>query len=712
MLARLDHPGIARLLDAGETQDGTPFVAMELIRGRTLLDYCSEKQLGIAARVGVFRQVLAAVSHAHRALVVHRDIKPSNVMVDDEGRVRLLDFGIAKALLEDTSATATADRYFTPAYAAPEQVVGGPITVACDVYALGALLYELLCGSAPFQVAGKRAAEIERLILATPPRAMDQMLDTKLAPERGFGQSIEARRTWRKALRGDLESIVQRALRKEPDARYASVTAFDEDLENWLEYRPVRAAGNSGFYRVRKFVWRHAIATAAFALVAVSLVVASALIVRQGIIANRERDRAREALAALSDAFKAADPTGLSGGDVSARNILEAASRRIADHVASQPEVYAELAAEIGSVQLALGVIDVDDSSMTQSLQWARSQSGQESLVKRLSLLNARRLIAQQAFENADSALRALERSYPTDASVLLGRGKYWMAKRKPGIAIPILIEAVKRLPDSVTDMDRIDARWQLAEAQRLDGNPAAALATLESLLDELKPIVGPDHATVLLTRLRSVNVLIDLGRIDDAIAEAQSLTAAIEDCYGRKSSVTALAYSTLALAFVSAERYDESIEPYRNAAMSYAESLGANHVNTARSFFNLALMQAYVDPSDSTSDVNFRKAIAAATIALDPTAPLVTFFRIEYAKSLIGRNEMFAAREVLLPENVTLDLTAAGPDIARVYIEQLTRAFEPFDCRSKQTMGAVSSRASRARALICKSVASKIDSS
>ena len=710
MLARLEHPGIARLLDAGETEDGTPFVAMELVRGQKLLDHCAEKQLDMAARVGVFRQLVAAVIHAHRALVVHRDIKPSNVMVDIEGRVRLLDFGIAKGLVDDGHATATVDRYFTPAYAAPEQLTGEPITVACDVYSLGALLYELLSGVPPFSVAGLRAADVERLILATPPPPMETVIETK-GQNGAQALSADMRRQWRKSLRGDLESIVQRALRKEPQLRYASAAALDRDLQNWLEHRPVRASGTHRIYRARKFLRRNGVAATATALVLGSVAIAAVLIVRQGVIASRERDRAREALSALSEAFVAADPTGLSGGAISARSILDAASRRISTHVASQPEIYAELAAEVGSVQLALGVIDADDQSMIQALQWARSKPDQTLLARRLSLLQARRLVAQHAFEEADQALSLLERERDMDSHVMLTRGKYWIARSEPAKAIPILKDAAARLSQNVIDIDRIDAQWQLAIAQRLGGNPAAALDTLESLLAQIEPVVDGNHAIVLLTRLRTVDALLDLGRIDDAIAVAQPLTASIESVYGRKSSITALTWSVLALTLVRAERYAESVAPYLNAALSYSESLGANHVTTARSFFNLALMQNYVDPGDSSSAANFRKAIAAATIARDPTDPLVTFFRIEYAKSLIGRSEMSAAREVLLPENVTPDLNAAGPDIAKVYIEQLSRLFESLDCPPNQTTVTGSSQADRAKALICRADTAKVDS-
>ena len=704
LLARLEHPGIARLLDTGETADGTPFVAMELVRGKSLLACCDEHDLDLRARIGLFRQVLAAVAHAHRALVVHRDIKPSNVMVDGDGRVRLLDFGIAKGLVDEGDATATADRYFTPAYAAPEQLTGGPITVACDVYSLGALLYELLCGAAPFRVGGLRASEVERLILDTPPRPMELAFAASGA-EHHRQRSTDHGKRWRKALRGDLESIVQRAMRKEPEARYASVAALDADLKNWLAHRPVRAVRGHAWYRLRKFARRNAALATAVVMIAISAAVALALVVQQGVIAEQERDRAREALNVLSDAFVAADPTGISAGGISARSILDAASRRIAEHVDARPEVYAGLAAEIGKVQLALGVVDADDRSIVRALDWARSDPRQQALAARLSLLQARRLVAQHAFGEADVLLARIEREHARDGEVLLARGKYWMALGEPGKAIPFLDEALARLPDEVGDGGRIDAQWQRAEARRLGGNADAARAILETLLAQLTPALGSDHATVLLTRLRKVDVLLDLGHVDEAIGEAESLARRIEEIYGRGSSVTALGHSTLALSLVRAERYRESIEPYRLAALAYAESLGSDHITTARSSFNLALMQTYVDPLDADSAAGYRRAINAATVAREGSDPLVTFFRIEYAKSLIGRHELAAARDALLPPEVLPDLAAAGADIAAAYGAQLTVLFETGNCTPPPPLpGPEATQAQRADYLICQS--------
>lgn len=708
LLARLEHPGIARLLEAGDLADGTPFVAMELVRGQPLLTHCAEKELGIHARVDLFRQVLAAVAHAHRALVVHRDIKPSNVMVDRDGRVRLLDFGIAKGLVENGDLTATGDRPFTPAYAAPEQLSGAPITVACDIYSLGALLYELLSGSAPFCIKGLRAAEIERLILDTPPRPMALALARGRLVDGGEGAGAFQNR-WARILRGDLESIVQRSMRKEPEARYASVAALDQDLRNWQVHRPVRAMGRHGFYRLRKFVRRNAVSVAAAGVIASCAAIALALVVQQGVIAQRERDRAREALSVLSDAFIAADPTGISAGSVSARNILDSASRRIAPQVETKPEIYAELAAVIGSVQLALGVVDSGNDSIKRALAWAQGEPGQDLLASRLLLLQARQLVARHEFEEANNLLERVERDSPDGGQVALTRGKYWMARGEPVKAIPFLSKAMGRLSEDISDSDRVDAQWQLAEALRLNGDPAAARSILDNLKSRLTPLLGSDHANVLLTRLRAVDVMLDLGLVEEAIVEAQSLAQRIESIYGHTSSVTALSHSTLALAMVRAERYADSIDPYKEAASAYADSLGGDHITTARSFFNSALMQDYVDPLNTDSSADFRRAINAATHARSGSDPLVTFFRVEFAKSLIGRNDKAAARDVLLPEGVEPDLEAAGPDIAAAYVQQLGELFEEGICEPPPLApGPNADQMQRAAYLLCRPRAAK----
>jgi tetratricopeptide (TPR) repeat protein/tRNA A-37 threonylcarbamoyl transferase component Bud32 len=288
ILAGLDHPNIARVLDGGSTEDGLPYFVMELIDGRHLLQYCDEEGLDTAARVTLFRQVCSAVTYAHQRLVIHRDIKPSNVLVTSEGVPKLLDFGLAKALTheagETVERTRTALRVLTPEYASPEQVRGEEITTASDVYSLGVVLYELLTGVRPYKLESRNSEEISSAVL-------------NQQPERPSANTRLPR---------DLDNIVLMALRKEPDRRYASAEQFSEDIHRHLEGLPVLASPDSFGYRAGKFVRRHKLGVAASALVAASLVVGFGIVLWQAGVAHRERalaDRRFEQVRKVANSF-------------------------------------------------------------------------------------------------------------------------------------------------------------------------------------------------------------------------------------------------------------------------------------------------------------------------------------------------------------------------------------------------------------------------
>ncbi len=269
ILARLDHPNITRLIDAGTTEDGLPYVVMDYVLGKPITHYASEKQLSVADRLSLFRSVCAAVSYAHQNLVIHRDLKPSNIFVTDAGEVRLLDFGIAK-LLSDAEAggadmTITALRVMTPEYASPEQIKGEPITTLSDVYSLGVCLYEVLTGARPYKLTRKTPEELRKAICEQEP----QKPSTTVA--RREAHSKFEIRNW-KILRGDLDNIVLMALRKEPSRRYASVEQFSEDIRRHLVGLPVRARKSTYSYRTSKFVARHKLGLAATILLVLTLI--------------------------------------------------------------------------------------------------------------------------------------------------------------------------------------------------------------------------------------------------------------------------------------------------------------------------------------------------------------------------------------------------------------------------------------------------------
>ncbi len=354
ILARLAHPNIARLLDAGIGSEGQPYLALEYVDGISVTEYCQSHGLPVETRLKLFLQVCEAVSHAHANLIVHRDLKPSNILVTATGEARLLDFGIAK-LLDDAEPAAlhprTEVRSFTLHYAAPEQVRGEPVTTMTDVYSLGVVLYELLAGTKPYRLRRQTDAEWEQAILAVEP--LKPSVASQRSTDGSRDHSTEARRQARR-LSGDLDNIVLKALAKQPEQRYASVEALSLDLQHHLHGRPVQARAQSWGYRLRKYIGRHRWAIAMGVLVTLLLLVALAISVWQGRQALRETARAQAMQDFVIGLFHNAGVAQL-GNIFDARKLLLAGERRGARELSDQPLAQAELMGVIARLRLGLG---------------------------------------------------------------------------------------------------------------------------------------------------------------------------------------------------------------------------------------------------------------------------------------------------------------------------------------------------------------------
>lgn len=307
ILANLEHPNIARLIDGGATEDGRPYFLMEYVEGEDIRKFCGDHRLDTDERLRIFSKVCGAVSYAHQKLIVHRDLKPSNILVTDESEPKLLDFGIAKFLspgwnADSAEVTATNFRIMTPEYASPEQLRGEPTTTATDVYSLGVVLYELMTGTRPFSFAGKSMAEIaDAAVTKEPLRPSAAAASTN---EEKATNRIGDRRTGEvdqqpqvrnpRSLRGDLDNIILKAIRREPDRRYQSVQEFSEDINRYLTGLPVRATGDTRSYRIQKFVHRHRAAVSFATAVAILLLAATGITAWQYTVARQERARAEE----------------------------------------------------------------------------------------------------------------------------------------------------------------------------------------------------------------------------------------------------------------------------------------------------------------------------------------------------------------------------------------------------------------------------------
>jgi len=378
ILASLNHPCIARLLDGGSTDDGVPYLAMELIDGERVDAYCESRKLSVSERLQLFVEICEAVQYAHQRLIVHRDIKPTNILVTNEGVPKLLDFGIAKILDPDPREETTLASPMTPEYASPEQIHGEPITTATDVYSLGVVLYKLLTGRSPYGSRPRTPIEVSRAIADTHPQRPSSIVMSADPPSEKSQPSDPAcsvtssreptRPRLRRRLSGDIDNILLKALRKEPELRYGSVQQFADDISRHLNGLPVHAAKGSWSYLARKFVARHRAALVATAAVMLALTAGILATERQARIAGRERARAQKRfddVRRFSDSliFDVHDALQAIPGTTSARSLLLDRAVQYLDSVSRDAEGDAELQRELALGYQRLATVQGDGSS-------------------------------------------------------------------------------------------------------------------------------------------------------------------------------------------------------------------------------------------------------------------------------------------------------------------------------------------------------------
>lgn len=399
VLARLEHPNIARLLDGGTSEDGLPWLAMEYVQGEPIDQWADAHALDLQQRLLLFEKVCDAVHHAHRHLVIHRDIKAANILVTPGGEPKLLDFGIAKLLpAADLQAghTVTQHRVFTPGYASPEQFTGAPVTTASDVYSLGVLLYRLLTGRLPFAMQTASALEAERQVTQHLPLLPSEAVQSgdALLPRMGKLRASQLQR----ALRGDLDTIVMTALRKEPERRFASAAALAEDLRRFRRGLPVQARPDTLGYRVRRFVGRHRTSVAAATISIIALLTGLGVALWQADQARADRDRAQRINTFLQDILIEADPYE-AGADATVRDLLRKADGMIATRFADAPELEATLRTTVGSAQLSLLELEDAARNLERADALRRGLHGQDDARS----LRTRLQLALLAFERGDS---------------------------------------------------------------------------------------------------------------------------------------------------------------------------------------------------------------------------------------------------------------------------------------------------------------------
>jgi len=394
ILATLQHPNIARLMDGGRTADGTPYLVMEYIDGEPIDVYCNRRRLPLDQRIELVRTICAAVHYAHQNLVVHRDLKPNNILITADGVPKLLDFGIAKLLdtrqsLHTLAVTHLDFRVMTPAHASPEQIRGDVITTASDIYVLGVLLYEMLCGRKPFAFVGSRITDMERIICEQEPPLPSVMFGRVVAESSDVLDDIVTCRSTtaarlQKDLRGDLDNIILMAMRKDAGRRYSSAEQLSADLGRHLAGEPVLATSDTWLYRTNKFVRRHTLAVALSVLALVTLAAFSAVtyvqsqrVARERDIAAAERARAEQVSSFLVELFELSDPSKSRGNQVTARELLDIGARRVSLGLNDQPATRATLLGTIGQVYASLGLYGDAVSLQREALESRKKLYGE-----------------------------------------------------------------------------------------------------------------------------------------------------------------------------------------------------------------------------------------------------------------------------------------------------------------------------------------------
>jgi len=604
LLAKLNHPHIARLLDGGTTSDGLPYLVMEYVEGLPIDAWCDAERLDLRRRITLFRRVCAAVDHAHRALIVHRDIKPSNVMVTADGTPKLLDFGIAKLLDPLDAGETTTLRVMTPAYASPEQIRGEAVGVATDIYSLGVLLYRLLTGVLPFEGEGRSAGEFERLVLeheATRPSACT-------------GLPAPAARL----LRGDLDAIALTALRKEPERRYGSVMQLSDDLGRYLEGRPVAARPDRWGYRAAKFLRRH---TAPLAAGVLALVVLVGLTAFYLVRLQTERDRARAAAdrattvsTFLGNLFSYADPSAAGGRTLTAREMLDRGIERLRTDFPDQPRTQATLLMSAADAYRTLGDNQRAAALAEQALEMRAAVFGPNAIEVAEALNTLAMAVYQEVGDDstfslsrrADSIFRMHAGENPLGYAEALNR-LGWLAQER----------ADYRRADSLM-------RLSLTIRRRELGDTTAPVATILNDLGVMRREMG------------------DTLGADTLLEQALALNRRL---YGTNHREVAVTLSNLGIQREAEGRYAEAEEHYREAIGVLQGLYGPGHPEEATSQVNLGRVLRRMGRFDA-ADSALRIALAIDRTR-DPDHPFVAYDLRVLAQLISERGDLVEAERL-----------------------------------------------------------------
>lgn len=644
ILACLEHPGIARVIDGGDAADGTPYIAMELVRGQPITDWCNARALDLRGRLQLVAKVCEALEVAHRRGIVHRDIKPGNVLVDDSGQPKIIDFGIAKVLDAesvgvDAPWTATQLQLLTPEYASPEQVRGLPVGPSSDVYSLGVLLYELLTGSRPYSLAVRSPVEIERTVChSMPADPSTQVARAGLPGPPG----LPAAGSLGRLLRGDVDRIVMTALRKEAGQRYGSAAALGADIERHLAGLPVLARGASRWYRLGKFVQRNRAASLGVLAVFAALLIGLVAVSLQARQARLQAERAEAAKDFLVQMISQADPYA-NGGEPTMAGALRRAIPKIGEHFAGQPQLAADLRYAVGFSLEGLGQTAAAREQLELALAHYRGQDDPVPVARTLTALgrvswsDSDYAQAEAQFEQALALLEGLDSPAAT-------RVRY----------------------QALADLGGLLPKFE--QYQRAEQLTRQALALQPQISD-----LGPLELPVLWNNLATA--LEGNGDLPGAIAAYQRSIELHRQQHAAHPDL-AIALGNLGMTYETVGDMPKAVALSIEAAAMQDQVLGKGHPEALLQHYNLGSLQINAGQLEAAAE-NLERAVAGADQAYAPGHLFIGRFNHRLAEVLLrlGRTEQARA-----PARKAADLYASNDEIPEDWRRALDQIIQQLE--------------------------------
>lgn len=677
ILADLEHPQIARLLDGGTTSDGRPYVVVEYVDGKPLTRYADDDQLTIRQRLGLFNECCRVVQYAHDHLIVHRDIKPSNFLIDKQGNLKLLDFGIAK-MLEDAQAhynnqqTAPLARLLTPDYASPEQVLRKAITTISDVYSLGVLLYEILSGTRPFYANMMTPAEYEDALLHQTPTPPSHYFDgRKPAPLPTFDAEKIARARkvtttqLGRQLRGDLDVIVLHALASNSKDRYRSAEELARDIDRYLNAQPIQARPHSLWYRFGKLVQRRT-AFVATSITAIAVTIAFTIFTYvQAIELERERNqalaekqRAESVTQFMVDTYESFDPGHARGRDISAREVIDKGVERLSNELASHPKLQFDLKLTMARVYINLGHYNEAENVLYDMIHAADEgeQEAVEVLTMSLRLL-ASVLIRQGGYAKAIEAVerarlidpeKALQPLTMAEDLMMLGKARanlQQLTDSRDSYNEALILYQQQLGPYHFKTASALNA---LAGVLRWLDDDERAVSLYRQAIMALTTHYDRDHPDLARSMLALANTYRSDNELEKAEEQALNALAMMQRLFREPHPDTASALNAMGLIAKKQGQYAQSADYFQRSVELKTQILGSNHPSVAISYFNLGtLRHRYLLDLPAAED-SLRKTVAIASETWDEQHINMTIFRAGLAFVLKDADQLDEAEDLL----------------------------------------------------------------